>query len=116
MPRSRRREMKAIGPATIRRRQHMFTYLALVQLTAEGRENLTKAPEYLDKIKVLIEEEGGLLEQTFATMGPWDFFAIVKYPTIEAAFRAHAKIAMLEVVQTETFPAEEVEVFLKAFV
>jgi uncharacterized protein with GYD domain len=94
----------------------MFTYVALVELTPEGRENLKQAPVFLEKIKTIVEHEGGILEQTLATMGRWDFFAILKYPDIEAAFRAHAKIAMLEVVQTETFPAEEVEVFLKAFV
>jgi hypothetical protein len=32
------------------------------------------------------------------------------------AFRVLAKIGLLEVVKTETFPAEEVEVFVKAFV
>lgn len=92
----------------------MFTYVGLIQLTPEGRENLEKAPEYLDKIKHIIEEEGGVLEQVFAIMGPWDFFAIVKYPENEAAFRVLAKIGLLEVVKTETFPAEPVELFVKA--
>ena len=92
----------------------MFTYVGLIQLTPEGRENLEKAPEYLDKIKHIIEEEGGVLEQVFAIMGPWDFFAIVKYPEMETAFRVLAKIGLLEVVKTETFPAEPVELFVKA--
>jgi uncharacterized protein with GYD domain len=48
-------------------------------------------------------------------MGPWDFFAIVKYPDNETAFRVLAKIGLLEVVKTETFPAEPVEIFTKAF-
>ncbi len=93
----------------------MFTYVGLIQLTAEGRENLTQAPKYLEKIKHIIEEEGGILETTYAIMGPWDFFAIVKYPDNETAFRVLAKIGLLEVVKTETFPAEEVEVFVKSF-
>ncbi len=93
----------------------MFTYVALIQLTAEGRQNLAKAPEYLDKITKIVEEEGGHLEKTYAIMGPWDFFAIVKYPDTETAFRVLARIGLLEVVKTETFPAEEVEVFVKAF-
>ena len=49
-------------------------------------------------------------------MGPWDFFTIVKYPTVEAAFKAHAKVATLEVIEVETFPVEEVELFIKALV
>jgi uncharacterized protein with GYD domain len=47
--------------------------------------------------------------------GALDFLAIVKYPDNETAFRALAKIAMLDVVKTETFPAEEVEAFVEVF-
>jgi uncharacterized protein with GYD domain len=93
----------------------VFTYVGLIQLTPEGRENLEKAPEYLDKIKKIVEEEGGIVETVFAVMGPWDFLAIVKYPDNETAFRVLAKIGLLEVVKTETFPAEPVETFVKAF-
>ena len=93
----------------------MFTYVGLITLTPEGRQQLDKTPEYLDKIKHIVEEEGGVLEQVFAIMGPWDFFAIVKYPDNETAFRVLAKIGLLEVVKTETFPAEPVEIFAKVF-
>jgi len=94
----------------------MFTYMGLVELTPEGRETLEKAPEYLEKFKKVIEGEGGELVDTFAVMGPWDFLAIVKYPDNEAAFRALAKIGKLEVIKTETFPIEKVDVFLKTLV
>ena len=94
----------------------MFTYIALVKLTPEGREGLKEAPKYLDKIKFFVEEQKGVLDTTFALMGPWDFFAIVKYPTVEAAFRAHARIATLDVIEVETFPVEEVELFIEALV
>ena len=94
----------------------MFTYVALIKLTPEGREGLKEAPKYLEKIKSFVEQEKGVLETTFAMMGPWDFFAIVEYPTVEAAFRAHAKVASLEVIEVETFPVEEVELFIKALV
>ena len=94
----------------------VFTYAGLITLTPEGRETLEKAPEYLEKFKKLIEEEGGVLEDTFALMGPWDFLALVKYPDNAAAFRALAKIGKLEVIKTETFPIEKVDVFVKALV
>ena len=92
----------------------MFTYVALIKLTPEGRESLKEAPRYLEKIKLFVRGEKGELDTVFAMMGPWDFFAVVKYPTVEAAFRAHAKIATLEVIEVETFPVEEVELFIKA--
>ena len=93
----------------------MFTYVGLIKLTPQGRERLTKAPEYLEKIRGIIEDEGGTLDETYAIMGPWDFFALVRYPDNETAFRVLARIGQLEVVETETFPAEKVDVFLKAF-
>jgi uncharacterized protein with GYD domain len=92
----------------------MFTYVALIKLTPEGREGLKDAPKYLEKIRFFVEEQKGELAETFAMMGPWDFFAIVKYPTVEAAFKAHARVATLEVIEVETFPVEEVELFIKA--
>ena len=94
----------------------MFTYAGLITLTPEGHETLDKAPEYLEKFRKLIEEEGGSLEETFALMGPWDFLAVVKYPDNAAAFRALAKIGKLEVIKTETFPIEKVDVFVKSLV
>ncbi len=94
----------------------MFTYVGLVKLTPEGHEQLAKAPEYLEKIRMIVEEEKGEIERILAFMGPWDFLAIVKYPDNEAAFRALAKIGRLEVVKTETFPAEDVELFVKTLV
>jgi uncharacterized protein with GYD domain len=97
-------------------RYGMFTYMGLVQLTPEGRETLEKAPEYLEKFRKIIVEEGGVLEETFAVMGPWDFLALVKYPDNEAAFRVLGKIAKLEVFETETFPAEDVKLFVKELV
>ena len=94
----------------------MFTYVGLMKLTPQGREKLTHVPEFLDKIRLIIEEEHGELVKTYAFMGPWDFLSIVKYPDNETAFRVLAKIGLLEVVETQTFPAEEVEVFTKALV
>ena len=94
----------------------MFTYVGLIRLTEEGQEKLPEAPKYLEKIKHIVEEEGGVLEDVWAVMGPYDFFAIVKYPDNETAFRVLARIGKLEVVKTETFPAEKVEIFFKALV
>jgi uncharacterized protein with GYD domain len=94
----------------------MHTYVGLIKLTPEAREHLPDAPAYLEKIRNIIEAEGGTVENVYAIMGPWDFLAITKYPENEAAFRVLAKIGALEVVKTETFPAEPVDVFLEALV
>ena len=51
-----------------------------------------------------------------AIMGPWEYLGIFTYPDNEAAFKVLGKIAKLEVFETETFPAEDVETFVKVFV
>ena len=45
-----------------------------------------------------------------------ELLGIFMYPDNETAFRALGKIAKLELFETETFPAEDVEVFFKALV
>ena len=94
----------------------MYTYVQLFKLTPEGREHLTDVPEYLGKFKKHVVEAGGTVETIYAFMGPWDFLSIVKYPDNEIAFKVLAKIGRLEWVETQTFPAEEIELFTKALV
>ena len=94
----------------------MFTYIGLFKLTPMAREHLEKTPEYFEKIHKIVEHEGGTVERFLAIMGPWEYLAIFKYPDNEAAFRVLGKIAKLEVFETETFPAEDVEVFWKVLV
>jgi uncharacterized protein with GYD domain len=94
----------------------MFTYVGLFRLTPVAREHLEKTPEYFDKIHRIVEGEGGAVERFLAVMGPWEYLAILEYPDLEAAFRALGKIAKLEVFETETFPAEDIKLFMKALV
>jgi len=94
----------------------MFTYVGLFKFTPFAREHLDKTPEYFDKIHKLVEAEGGTVERFLAIMGPWEYLGIFEYPDLEAAFSVLGKIAKLEVFETETFPAEDVKVFMKALV
>ena len=81
-----------------------------------SREHLEKTPEYFEKIHKIVELEGGTVDRFLAIMGPWEYLGIFTYPDLEAAFRALGKIAKLEIFETETFPAEDVEVFFKVLV
>jgi uncharacterized protein with GYD domain len=94
----------------------MFTYVGLFRLTPIALKQIEKTPEYLDKIHKIVEHEGGTLERFMATMGPWEYLGIFTYPDNEAAFRVLGKIAKLEIFETETFPAEDVEIFFKTLV
>ncbi len=94
----------------------MFNYVGLFRMTPVARENLEKTPEYFEKIHEIVELEGGKVDRFLAIMGPWEYLGIFTYPDLEAAFRALGKIAKLEIFETETFPAEDVEVFFKVLV
>ena len=94
----------------------MFTYIGLFRLTPVAREQLEKAPVHLEKIHKIVETEGGTVERFLAVMGPWEYLGIFEYPDLEAAFRVLGKIAKLEVFETETFPAEDVQLFWKMLV
>lgn len=94
----------------------MFTYVELFKTAPIAREHLEQMPKYFEKIREIVEAEGGTVERFLAIMGPWEYLGIFTYPDLEAAFRVLAKIAKLEVFETETFPAENVEVFFKTLV
>jgi uncharacterized protein with GYD domain len=94
----------------------MFTYVEFFKITPTAREHLELMPKHFEKIRQIVEGEGGNVERFLAIMGPWEYLGVFTYPDLEAAFRVLAKIAKLEVFETETFPAEDVEVFLKTLV
>ena len=94
----------------------MFTYVGLFRIAPMAREHLDETPEYFDKIHKIVEAEGGTVERFLAIMGPWEYLGIFEYPNLEAAFRVLGKIQKLEVFETETFPAEDVKVFVKELV
>ena len=75
-----------------------------------------RPPEYFEKIHKIVELEGGKVDRFLAIMGPWEYLGIFTYPDLEAAFGALGKFAKLEIFETETFPAEDVEVFFKVLV
>ena len=94
----------------------MFTYVGFFRLAPLAREHVEKTPQYFEQIYKIVEDEGGKLERFMATMGPYEYLGIFTYPDNETAFRALGKIAKLELFETETFPAEDVEVFFKVLV
>ena len=48
----------------------MFTYVGLFRMTPVAREHLEKTPEYLDKIRVIVEHEGGKLSASWPSWAP----------------------------------------------
>ena len=53
----------------------MPTYIALVDWTGEGIENVDGSPDRLDDAKELAESLGGEMTHLFVTMGQYDIVA-----------------------------------------
>ena len=84
-----------------------------IAISGGGRCNFTNLGAGPDNY---LSAQPDFCKSALARYTPWDFIALVQYPDNEAAFRALAKIGMLEVIKTETFPIEKVEVFFKTLV
>lgn len=84
-------------------------YVTLFKLTPKGRDELPRAGERFDEITEIVKIEGGTIDRVFVTSGRYDYVGIVEYPTPEAAFKAHVKIAELGVLDLETLEAFDLE-------
>jgi hypothetical protein len=60
----------------------MFTYVGFFRLAPLAREHPEKTPEYFEKVHKIVGLEGGTLERFMATMGPWEYLAIFKFPPL----------------------------------
>jgi hypothetical protein len=58
------------------------TYVELFTTTV-AREHLQKIPVHFEKIREIVETEGGTVERFLAIMGPWEYLGIFTYPDLE---------------------------------
>ena len=89
-------------------------YVTLFKLTPKGRDELPRSGKHFDEITEIVKIEGGTIEGVYVTSGRYDYVGIVEYPTPEAAFKAHVKIAELGVLDLETLEAFDLELLLSA--
>jgi hypothetical protein len=74
----------------------------------------SKVDIYLDKIRHIVEEEGGVLEQPDLREHAERCLVIGVLDDREEVPRTRHRDTCSEVVKTETFPAEPVAIFTKA--
>ena len=93
----------------------MFNYVGLFRMTPVARENLEKTHSRGTSRRSTRSWSSRAARSTVSSRSwaPGSTLGIFTYPDLEAAFRALGKIAKLEIFETETFPAEDVEVFFK---
>lgn len=78
----------------------MPTYVALLRLTEEGREDLDEADELVEALGDAVRAVGGSVLHGWAVLGPLDVVLVLDLPSNEAAFAASAVINRLEAFST----------------
>jgi uncharacterized protein with GYD domain len=92
----------------------MANYVVLMKMTSEGAKNLKDAPQRLAKYNEKLAAEGAKITAAYATMGQYDYVAIIEGPEdIAKVFKSSAAVGMLGAVRSETMPALPVTDFFK---
>ncbi len=91
----------------------MATFIRLVTLTDQGVKNIGKFTEHVAEARKILEANNAKLVQIYATLGRYDFVAIIEAPDEKAAMTASALIASQGTFRAETLPAVPLEEFKK---
>lgn len=89
----------------------MPLYVRLIKLREKGVRDATKLSELSAKTRKILEDNGCRLVEAYATLGRYDFVAIIGAPDNETAAKVSALIAALG-VRAETLPAVKFDEFI----
>lgn len=91
----------------------MAMYLILSTLTEEGWKHVKQKPERILEVNREMEAMGIKIHKQYALLGDYDFANLVEAPNNEAVMKMSLELASRGSVQFTTFPAVEVEEFIK---
>ena len=91
----------------------MPTYIALVNYTSKGIENIKESPARLDKFKESLKASGGEAKAFYLTMGRYDIVYVIEAANDEAAAAIMLAIGAAGNVRTETLRAFTEEEYRK---
>lgn len=89
----------------------MPLYVRLVKLTEQGIKGIKGFKKALEEIKKIQAREGAKLVSAYATLGRYDFVAILEAPDDKTAMKLSAEIGSKGNLQIETLPAMPIEEF-----
>lgn len=92
----------------------MPEYVVLSRLTAEGRKTLRTNPERLMEVNEEIGGMGAKVMRQYALLGKYDFLTILEAPDNETVGKLMVELGARGSLETVTFPAMDVETFLKS--
>jgi uncharacterized protein with GYD domain len=83
----------------------MPTYIALMKLTEQGIKNIKNAPQRVEAARKGVEATGGKMTGFFATMGEYDYVAILEGVSDESAMTFMLGLGALGNVRSTTLKA-----------
>ena len=83
----------------------MATYIMLMNLTPEGRRRMLAVPDTLMNAERNMDVPGSRLMGMYATLGQYDFVAILDAPDNDAAASVSMKMGVAAGMQIITLPA-----------
>jgi uncharacterized protein with GYD domain len=89
----------------------MATFLMYGKYTPEALAQMS--PQRTDKVKKLIQQNGGGVEAMYATLGEHDLVFVVSFPSNEDAMKTSVAISKMTGIGLTTAPAAPVEDFDK---
>ncbi len=89
-------------------------YLMLSKLTERGRDRIKHNPDRITQVNLEIEEQGCSVVSQYALLGRYDFATLIEAPDNAHMSRLSIDRGARGTIETETLPAEPIELFIEA--
>lgn len=91
----------------------MAIYIALSNLTDEGRKTIKQRPDRIKEVNKEIEAMGIKVLEQYAVLGLYDFVTLLDAPNNESVLKMSVELGSRGTVQLITLPALSVDEFTK---
>ncbi|GAB4546905.1 MAG: GYD domain-containing protein [Thermodesulfovibrionia bacterium] len=91
----------------------MAIYIALSNLTDDGRKTIKERPQRIKEVNKEIEAMGIKVLGQYAVLGPYDFVTILDAPNNETVLKMSVELGSRGTIQLMTLPALSVDEFIK---
>lgn len=91
----------------------MAIYIALSNLTDEGRKTIKQRPQRIKEVNKEIEAMGIKVLGQYAVLGPYDFITLLDAPSNESVLKMSVELGSRGTVHLITLPALSVDAFIK---
>jgi len=91
----------------------MAVYIALSNLTDEGRKTLKERPDRIKEVNKEIEAMGIKVLEQYAVLGPYDFVTILEAPDNDSVLKMSVELGSRGTVQLMTLPAVNIDELIK---